>query len=104
MAEHVPADLEADDRFVRLDDGDMHVVEDGKPSAPALLLIHGSAGSLASWDAVVPSLARAFRVIRVDLLGCGRSATPAEGYDIPAQARRVGTALDKLGVSRSDGD
>src|ERR1700729_4667044 len=87
--------VSVDDRFVRLDDGDMYVVEDGNPGAPALLLIHGSAGSLASWDAVVPSLAGAFRVIRVDLLGCGRSATPADGYDIPTQARRVATALDK---------
>jgi pimeloyl-ACP methyl ester carboxylesterase len=101
MPEHMSADPDTDDRFVRLDDGDMHVVEDGPPGAPALLLIHGSAGSLASWDAVVPSLAGAFRVIRVDLLGCGRSATPAGGgYDIPTQARRVGAALDKLGVSR----
>jgi pimeloyl-ACP methyl ester carboxylesterase len=100
MTEHMPGEPDADDRFVRLDDGDMHVVQDGKLGAPALLLIHGSAGSLASWDAVVPSLAGAFRVIRIDLLGCGRSATPADGYDIPTQARRVGTALDKLGVSR----
>jgi pimeloyl-ACP methyl ester carboxylesterase len=100
MTEHMSGEPDTDDRFVRLDDGDMHVVEDGKPGAPGLLLIHGSAGSLASWDAVVPSLARAFRVIRVDLLGCGRSATPAGGYDIPTQARRVGTALDKLGVNR----
>ena len=100
MTEHMSGEPDADDRFVRLDDGDMHVVEDGKPGAPAVLLIHGSAGSLASWDAVVPALAGAFRVIRVDLLGCGRSATPTGGYDIPTQARRVGTALDKLGVSR----
>ena len=74
MTEHMSGEPDADDRFVHLDDGDMHVVQDGKPGAPALLLIHGSAGSLASWDAVVPSLAGAFRVIRVDLLGCGRSA------------------------------
>ena len=100
MTERMSGERDAEDLFIRLDDGDMHVVEDGNPGAPALLLIHGSAGSLASWDAVVPSLAGAFRVIRVDLLGCGRSATPAGGYDIPTQARRVGTALDKLGVSR----
>ncbi len=79
----------------------MHVVESGKPGAPALLLIHGSAASLVCWDLVVPSLAGAFRVIRVDLLGCGKSTTPADGggYDIPSQARRVGAVLDKLGVT-----
>ncbi len=99
MAKHLPGDPDAGDRFVRLDDGDMHVVENGRPGAPTLLLIHGAAASTAYWDLVVPSLASAFHVIRVDLLGHGRSASPAGGYDVPTQARRVGAALDKLGVS-----
>jgi pimeloyl-ACP methyl ester carboxylesterase len=100
MTEHTSGDPDADDRFVRLDDGDMHVVEDGKPDAPAVLLIHGTAGSTAWWDPVVPRLADAYRVIRVDLLGHGRSASPIDGYDIPTQARRVGAALDRLGAGR----
>jgi pimeloyl-ACP methyl ester carboxylesterase len=100
MAEHPSDDPGAGDRFVRLDDGDMHVVEDGKPDAPALLLIHGSGASTAWWDPVVPALAGACRVIRVDLLGHGRSSSPAGGYDIPAHARRVGAALDRLGAGR----
>src|SRR5512132_2516482 len=100
MAEHMPGDSNADERFVRLDDGDMHVVEDGKPGAPALLLIHGLAASTAWWDPVVPRLAGAYRVIRVDLFGHGRSSSPAGGYDIPTQARRVGAALDRLGAGR----
>ena len=101
MAEHMSGDLDAHDRFVRLDDGDMHVVEDGKPGAPALLLIHGTAASTAWWDPVVPRLAGAHRVIRVDLLGHGRSSSPAGGYGIPAQARRVGAALDWLGAGQA---
>lgn len=100
MAEYRSGDPDVVDRFVRLDDGDMHVVEDGKPGAPALLLIHGTAGSTAWWDPVVPLLASDYRVIRIDLLGHGRSASPAGGYDIPTQARRVGAALDRLGVDR----
>ena len=100
MAADMPGDSGADGRLVRLVDGDMHVVEDGKPDAPGLLLIHGSAGSTAWWDPVVPALAGACRVIRVDLLGHGRSSSPAGGYDIPTQARRVGAALDRLGAGR----
>lgn len=100
MAEHMSGDPDADDRFVRLDDGDMHVAADGTPGAPALLLIHGSAGSMAWWDPVVPALAGACRVIRVDLLGHGRSSSPAGGYGIPAHARRVGAALDRLGAGQ----
>jgi pimeloyl-ACP methyl ester carboxylesterase len=98
MTEHMSGDPDADDRFVRLDDGDMHVVQDGTPGAPALLLIPGAAASTACWDPVVPALAGPYRVIRVDLLGCGRSSSPASGYDIPTQARRVGAALDRVGA------
>jgi len=85
---------------VRLDDGDMHVVEDGEPGAPAVLLIHGTVGPTAWWDPVVPQLAGACRVIRVDLLGHGKSTSPAGGYDIPAHARRIGAVLDRLGANR----
>jgi pimeloyl-ACP methyl ester carboxylesterase len=100
MAEHMPGDPDADDRFVRLDDGDMHVVEDGRPGAPGLLLIHGTAASTAWWDPVIPQLAGDCRVIRVDMAGHGRSSAPAGGYDIPAQARRAGAVLDRLGAGQ----
>ena len=98
MTEHMPGGPDAGGRFVRLDDGDVDVVQDGRPDAPALLLIQNAAAPIALWDPVVPSLAGASRVIRVDLLGHGRSG-PA-GYDVAAQARRAGAVLDRLGVNR----
>lgn len=100
MAEYRPSGLGAGDRFVRLADGEMHVVEGGRADAPAVLLIHGTGGSTAWWDPVVSRLAGDCRIIRVDLAGHGSSASPAGGYDIPTQARRVGAALDKLGAGR----
>lgn len=90
---------DAGHRPARLDDGDTRVVEDGKPSAPALVLLSNAAVPLALWDQVVPLLADSFHVIRVDLPGPGKASAAGE-YDIPAQARRVGAALDKLGVNR----
>ena len=33
MAQHVPGDPDGHVRIVRLDDGDMHVVQDGAPGA-----------------------------------------------------------------------
>lgn len=77
-------------------DGDLHATEDGDRGAPALLLIHGTGACATWWDPVVPALADSHRVIRVDLLGHGQSSSPRGGYDIPAQARRVGTVLDRL--------
>jgi pimeloyl-ACP methyl ester carboxylesterase len=76
----------------------MHVVQDGDPQAPVLLLIHGTGASAAWWEPVLPGLTAAHRVVRVDLLGHGGSTEPSNGYDIPAQARRVGAVLDDLGV------
>ncbi len=101
MATNLSGDPDADEPSTRVDESDMHVVEDGDAGAPAVLLIHGAAGSTAWWDPVVPVLANAFRVIRVDLLGHGKSASPTSGYDIANQARAVGVALDRLGVSRA---
>lgn len=80
---------------------DLHVRQDGPRHAPALLLIHGSASSTRSWDWLVPLLSEVHHVIRVDLLGHGRSAKPDGGYEISEQARRVGEALDRLGVDEA---
>ena len=87
-------------RVVRFAGRDLHVVEDGKPSAPALVLLSNAAVPLALWGPVVPFLIDAFRVIRIDGLGRGKSASQAGSGDIPTQARRVGAALDELGVNR----
>ncbi|MGI5163778.1 alpha/beta fold hydrolase [Spirillospora sp. CA-253888] len=90
------------DSILSLDDGDIHVSQDGPDDAPVLLLIHGSASSTRSWDQLVPLLTGTHRVIRIDLLGHGRSAKPVDrDYAVPEQARRVAEALDRLGVERA---
>jgi pimeloyl-ACP methyl ester carboxylesterase len=46
-------------------------------------------------------LTRSHLVIRIDLLGHGRSAKPADrSYALPDQARRADVAMDRLGVER----
>jgi len=85
-----------------VDGGNLYVVQDGPRDAPALVLIHGLGGSTHWWDQLVPKLATSYHVIRIDLLGHGRSDKPAGGdYAIPAQARRVGQVLDRLGVTHA---
>ncbi|MEU4099058.1 alpha/beta fold hydrolase [Streptomyces tanashiensis] len=89
-------------RVLTLDGDDIHVCPDGPRDAPALLLIHGSASSTRSWTPMVPLLTPTHRVIRIDLLGHGRSAKPTgSSYAISDQARRTGAALDLIGVRRA---
>ncbi|MFD4761355.1 alpha/beta fold hydrolase [Streptomyces sp. NPDC058439] len=88
------------EQIVRLPGGDIHVTQDGPPGAPTMVLLHGLAGSTPWWDPVLPAL-RDLHVVRVDLLGHGKSAKPVDGYGMAEQARRVGAVLDKLGVRRA---
>ncbi|WP_433444800.1 alpha/beta fold hydrolase [Nonomuraea sp. CA-141351] len=100
---HLRSDAEAtESATLSLEDGNIQVCQDGPRDAPVLLLIHGSASSTRSWDALVPMLTGSHRVIRIDLPGHGRSAEPADrSYALPDQGRRVGEALDRLGVKHT---
>jgi pimeloyl-ACP methyl ester carboxylesterase len=93
-----PGGPDADGQLVRTGDGDIRVMQDGRPDAPALLLIQNAAAPIALWDPVVAALAGAYRVIRVDLLS--RGLPGAARCDVAAQARRAGAALDRLGAGR----
>ncbi len=67
---------------------------------PVLLLIHGMAGSSATWDAIIPRLSANYRVIAPDLLGHGMSAKPRGDYSLGAFAVWLRDFLDELGVQR----
>ncbi|MFI1917597.1 alpha/beta fold hydrolase [Nocardia sp. NPDC020380] len=91
---------DARDRMVNLPGGALHVVTDGTPSTRAVVLIHGLAGSTAWWDPVVPALSDRY-VVRIDLLGHGKSDKPDSGYSMEEQASRVAAVLDDLGVRQA---
>ena len=64
----------------------------------ALLLIHGMAGSSQTWRAILPQLAKKYRVIAPDLLGHGQSSKPRTDYSLGAFAVGLRDLLDELGV------
>lgn len=68
---------------------------------PALLLIHGIAGSSETWREVMPALAERYRVIAPDLIGHGQSAKPAGDYSLGAYASGMRDLLHVLGVTRA---
>jgi pimeloyl-ACP methyl ester carboxylesterase len=67
----------------------------------ALLLIHGMAGSSATWRAIIPELSKKYRVVAPDLLGHGESAKPRGDYSLGAFAAWLRDLLDELGISQA---
>lgn len=71
---------------------------ESRGSGPAVVLLHGGRLDHSSWDPQVGPLSRAFRVIRYDARGHGRSTAPAGPFSMVEDLRRV---LDHLGVQRA---
>ena len=79
-----------------------HVQQTGRPvsEAPALLLIHGTGGSLHSWRDVAPLLAPHFHVVAIDLPGHAfTAAAPATQMSLPGMAQALAGLLQQLGVA-----
>ena len=85
--------------MIQLPDTAVHVRQDGPEDAPAVLLLHGFAGSLHSFDDVTALLSDRFRVVRLDLRGHGRTGG-STGLDAPDQADMIVGVLDALGIDR----
>jgi pimeloyl-ACP methyl ester carboxylesterase len=74
----------AHSRWVDLD-GPVHYLDFGGPAdGPAVVCVHGLAGSAANWSAIAPLLAGACRVFAVDLPGHGLTRSQRRGTSVPA--------------------
>jgi pimeloyl-ACP methyl ester carboxylesterase len=74
----------AHSRWVDLD-GPVHYLDFGGPAGgPAVVCVHGLAGSAANWSAIAPLLASACRVFAVDLPGHGLTRSQRRGTSVPA--------------------
>ena len=73
----------------------LHVSEDGDPSAPPILLLHGIIGSGRTWNWLVPSLAERFRVLRLDFRGHGESDRAPGGYTVDGYVGDAVAALEQ---------
>lgn len=65
-------------------------------NGPALVLLHGGAGSWQHWVHTVPAFERTHRVIAPDLPGLGESANPPSPADITTVAAIVAAGIDGL--------
>jgi NAD(P)-dependent dehydrogenase (short-subunit alcohol dehydrogenase family)/pimeloyl-ACP methyl ester carboxylesterase len=59
----------------------LNVIEQGKPDAPTVVLVHGYPDNSSIWDGVAERLSGQFRVVRYDVRGCGESDAPPDRRD-----------------------
>jgi pimeloyl-ACP methyl ester carboxylesterase/tetratricopeptide (TPR) repeat protein len=75
--------------------------EDGDPSAPPVVLLHGWSDSWFSFSPVLSELAKVAHVYSVSMRGHGESDGPATGYTMPQLAADVVAFMDALGLERT---
>ena len=80
----------------------LHMRDQGKPDAPAIILIHGFGSSLLTWDAWADRLKGSYRVVRFDLPGFGLTGVDPTGDYSDARAGQIIAGLmDQLGLRRA---
>jgi pimeloyl-ACP methyl ester carboxylesterase len=89
----------ADSRFADIDGESVHFVDQGR--GPAIVLVHGSFGSLRMWNDWAAQLTPRYRVIRFDRPRMGLSGpSPAGRTGTEQEVRIIAALTNKLGVER----
>ena len=82
----------------------VHMRDEGPRDDPSpIVLLHGTAASLHTWDGWAEALKSSRRVIRFDLPGFGLTGpSPDRNYSIHNAIRLLIAMLDHLGIERAD--
>lgn len=85
-------------KFIAVDDLIIHYRDEG--TGPTLILLHGVASSLHTWDDWVKRLAPHYRIIRIDLPGHGLTGNDPsiERYEIAYMVDKLEKFLNKLSI------
>ena len=80
----------------------LRVRDTGPKTAPALILLHGFASSLETWEAWAERLSPRYRVIRFDLPGFGLTgADPTGDYSDARGVAIIAGLMNQLGISQA---
>jgi pimeloyl-ACP methyl ester carboxylesterase len=88
-----------DASFIEVEGARVRYVDKGE--GPPVVLVHGFASSLETWDAVIPTLVKKHRVIALDLKGFGWTDRPEGDYSPWAQAKIVRAVMERRGIERA---
>lgn len=73
----------------------------GPRDAPAVIILHGTAGSWENGAANIRALAEHFRVYSIDMIGCGLTDKIDRDLEIPVYVDHVIAFMDALGIDKA---
>ncbi|CAN5705136.1 alpha/beta fold hydrolase [soil metagenome] len=76
-------------------------VQAGPKDAPAVVMLHGTAGSWEAFCANLPSHSEHFNCYAIDMIGCGFSSRPDIDYEIPNYVGHVAAFMEAVGVKKA---
>lgn len=76
-------------------------IQAGPEDAPALIMLHGTAGSLETFCANLAMHAKHFKCFAFDLVGSGFSEKPAIDLEIPVYIKQVVGFMDAMNVQKA---
>ncbi|MEO1367333.1 MAG: alpha/beta fold hydrolase, partial [Acidobacteriota bacterium] len=97
---------DGDSQFLDIAGSRVHVKDVGSRDLPPLVLIHGTASSLHTWDGWADALGDRHRVVRLDLPGYGLTGPNDQGpegrgdYSTRYRLEVIDGLLDALGVDK----
>ena len=88
-----------EERYTEIEGHRICYVDEGE--GPPLLLIHGLGGSILNWQATIDYFKNHYRVVALDLPGCGKSEIVEGDYGLDFFARHIRGLLTELGIERA---
>ncbi len=98
-SEWMDVDWREHQRWLEVDGRRINLVDIGE--GPAVLFVHGLAGSWQNWLENIPHVARSHRVVAVDLPGFGYSEMSAQDISITGYAHALDGVCAQLGIERT---
>jgi pimeloyl-ACP methyl ester carboxylesterase len=86
-------------RFAQVEGARVRYVDVGQ--GPPVVLVHGFASSLETWDFLIPELSKTHRVLAMDLKGFGWTDRPEGDYSPAAQAKIVLALMKERGIEKA---
>ncbi|MCY2960706.1 MAG: alpha/beta fold hydrolase [Planctomycetota bacterium] len=97
----IAAEYPFESRFLEVDGGRMHYVDEGPRGGDPILFLHGNPTWSYLWRKLVRELRATHRCIALDHIGCGLSAKPADWrYTLAAHAENTLALVERLDLER----